>query len=70
MADAQAHILYVEDSEDDRKLYTYFLSKKGFRVSTATNGREALQKALELQPDLILMDLGFPKSEAGRPRRS
>lgn len=53
-------ILIVDDFEDIRDVYSRFLEKEGFRVSLATDGQEALDKAVELQPDLILMDLSLP----------
>ena len=40
---------------------------KGYRVSEAGDGKEGLEKALGLQPHLILMDLGLPKIKVGRP---
>ncbi|HMD96652.1 MAG TPA: response regulator [Terriglobia bacterium] len=54
------HILLVDDSKDNRELYEYFLSLKGFRVTSASDGEEALNKAFELQPDLVVMDLSLP----------
>ena len=41
-------------------MYAYFLSKEGFEVSLAADGQEALDKAFQLQPDLIIMDLSLP----------
>lgn len=60
MSIPQKHILIVDDSDDDRGLYAYYLSHKGYRISKASNGREGQEKAIELQPDLILMDLWLP----------
>ena len=53
-------ILIVDDFRDDREMYSYFLTLKGFQVASAGDGTEALKKAFELQPDLIFMDLGLP----------
>jgi two-component system, cell cycle response regulator DivK len=55
-----AHILIVEDSADDREMFAHFLSMCGYRVSKARDGKEGLEKALTLQPDLILTDLWLP----------
>jgi two-component system, cell cycle response regulator DivK len=55
------HVLFVEDSADDRDLYSHFLSRRGYRVSTAENGREGVEKAFQLHPDVILMDLWMPE---------
>ncbi len=53
-------ILLVEDFDDAREMYREFLEFSGFRVITARDGREALEQARELDPDLVLMDLSLP----------
>lgn len=53
-------ILVVEDSDDIRVLIKFMLEMKGHRVVEATNGREALERAGEEPPQLILMDLSMP----------
>ena len=53
-------ILVVEDFDDAREMYRDYLEFDGFRVETARDGREAIEKARALQPDLILMDLSLP----------
>jgi CheY-like chemotaxis protein len=53
-------ILIVEDFDDAREMYRDYLEFSGFRVETARDGREAIEKAKTLQPDLILMDLSLP----------
>jgi two-component system, cell cycle response regulator DivK len=53
-------VLVVEDYEDARELYAEYLVFAGFRVEQASDGNEALQKALSLVPDVILMDLSMP----------
>jgi len=53
-------VLLAEDFEDARELYREYLEYSGFSVETATNGREAIDKAIALQPDLILMDASMP----------
>ena len=53
-------ILLAEDFEDARDLYKDYLEFSGFTVKTATNGREAINLAASLQPDLILMDASMP----------
>jgi two-component system, cell cycle response regulator DivK len=53
-------ILVVEDFEDAREMYRDYLEFSGFRVETARDGREAIDKAQALDPDLILMDLSLP----------
>jgi two-component system, cell cycle response regulator DivK len=54
-------VLVVDDSEDNREMFTEFLSFSGFRVAQAATGREALDQAFQLLPDLILMDLSLPE---------
>lgn len=54
-------ILIVDDFKDDREMYAHYLTRSGFRVSLASDGQEALDKALQLLPDLILMDLWLPQ---------
>jgi CheY-like chemotaxis protein len=53
-------ILVVEDFEDAREMYRDYLDFAGFRVETARDGLEGIQKARALMPDLILMDLSLP----------
>src|SRR5205814_484150 len=45
---------------DAREMYTEYLEYCGFEVTEAANGMEALQRAVDLQPDIILMDLSLP----------
>src|SRR5215831_11587898 len=53
-------ILVVDDYQDAREMYAEYLQYSGFRVAEAGTGNEALAKAFELKPDLILMDLSLP----------
>ena len=53
-------ILLVEDFEDAREMYRDYLEFSGFRVDTACDGREAIEKAQRINPDLVLMDLSLP----------
>jgi CheY-like chemotaxis protein len=53
-------ILLVEDFDDAREMYRDYLQFAGLRVEAARDGREAIEKARRLQPDLILMDLSLP----------
>jgi two-component system, cell cycle response regulator DivK len=53
-------VLLVEDFADAREMYRDYLEFSGFRVETAGDGREALDKARACRPDLILMDLSLP----------
>ena len=53
-------ILIVEDFDDAREMYRDYLEFAAFRVETARDGREAIEKARRLRPDLVLMDLSLP----------
>lgn len=56
----QPLVLIVDDYEDAREMYAEFLSFSGFRTAEAKNGVEALDQAVKLTPDVILMDLTLP----------
>jgi CheY-like chemotaxis protein len=56
----QQTILLVEDSDDIRLLLKMVLEMKGYRVAEAANGKQAIERALQELPDLILMDLSMP----------
>jgi two-component system cell cycle response regulator DivK len=53
-------VLLVDDYRDARDMYGQYLEYSGYQVSQAANGVEALQRALEDQPAIILMDLSLP----------
>lgn len=56
-------ILVVDDSETQLSLYKYELSPEGYIIITANNGYEAIKKAKECSPDLIIMDINMPKMD-------
>jgi two-component system, cell cycle response regulator DivK len=53
-------LLIVDDAEDSRDLYAYFLSGEGFDVALAADGKAAIDEAIRLAPDLIVLDLSLP----------
>ncbi len=53
-------VLLVDDYPDAREMYTEYLQYSGFEVVEAGNGQEALQRAVDATPDIILMDLSLP----------
>jgi CheY-like chemotaxis protein len=53
-------ILIVEDNNDWRDLLAKFLNRFGYDAIEADSGREAIGKAFEMHPDLILMDIYLP----------
>ena len=53
-------ILIAEDHPDNREMLTRRLERRGYEVHVAENGQEAVEKAKEVSPDLILMDISMP----------
>jgi CheY-like chemotaxis protein len=53
-------VLVVDDYPDAREMYAEYLQFAGFDVIQAGNGIEALERALDSAPDIILMDLSLP----------
>jgi CheY-like chemotaxis protein len=53
-------VLIVEDDLSTRVLYRDYLTHVGFRIIDAHNGNQALSKARELRPDVVLTDLAVP----------
>jgi two-component system cell cycle response regulator DivK len=53
-------VLLVDDYPDAREMYSEYLEFSGFDVVEAGNGMEALQRAVDTAPDIILMDLSLP----------
>jgi CheY-like chemotaxis protein len=62
-------VLVVEDYTDAREMYAAYLSFSGYRVAEATNGVEAIERTLELMPDIILMDLALPRMDGWEATR-
>ncbi|MGB4536289.1 MAG: response regulator, partial [Tenuifilaceae bacterium] len=56
-------ILLVDDEPDILEFVGYNLRKEGFRVYTAANGLDAINRALEVKPHLILMDVMMPEMD-------
>jgi len=56
-----AKILIAEDERDIRDLITFTLRFAGHEVIATANGEEAYQKAQEVVPDLIMMDVRMPR---------
>ena len=56
-------ILIADDETDIRDVVKMKLEASGFKVEGAANGEEAVQKAKELVPDLIILDVVMPKMD-------
>ncbi|WP_394829739.1 response regulator [Pendulispora albinea] len=53
-------VLHVDDDRDQQQLYTTYLRRAGFRVAQANTGIQGVERAIELHPHLIVMDLLMP----------
>lgn len=56
----EPRILLVDDEKDIIEFLSYNLKKEGFLVQSATNGKEAISKAVSFKPHLILLDVMMP----------
>jgi CheY-like chemotaxis protein len=54
-------VLVVDDDSDARMIYSIYLRAMGCDVFTGQDGRAAVDKATDLLPDLIVMDLAMPR---------
>lgn len=54
-------VLLVEDTPELREVYREALEDAGLRVAAAADGLEGLEKAIALQPDVIVMDVRMPR---------
>jgi CheY-like chemotaxis protein len=53
-------VLIVDDDEASRELYSRYFEHSGLRCCEARNGQEAIVRALERHPDVIVMDVVMP----------
>jgi two-component system KDP operon response regulator KdpE len=53
-------ILVVDDDVSIQKLVRLQLKDEGFRAVTATTGEEAIERAFEVRPDLVILDIMLP----------
>jgi twitching motility two-component system response regulator PilH len=53
-------VLIVDDSPTEVHVLSGYLKKHGFAIANAAEGREGIEKARELKPALILMDVVMP----------
>ena len=67
MSDAQRatsnRILVVDDTPANIQSLTAILKEKGYQISVATNGKQALDAVARVQPDLILLDVMMPEMD-------
>ncbi len=60
MESKQRKILVADDEPDILEIVSYNLIKEGYQVFTAKDGNEAIEKAIEVHPDLIILDIMMP----------
>jgi len=58
--DARKTILVVEDDPDMSELICSVLSSAGYSIVSVDNGEKGLEKAHQIKPDLILLDIMLP----------
>ncbi len=58
-------ILVVDDEPKIVKIVAFRLNEQGYQVITASDGQEALRKARQERPDLIILDIMIPKGDGG-----
>jgi len=54
------HILIIDDSPTEVHVFKSMLMNNDIEVSVAKNGEEGIEKAIEIKPDCILMDVVMP----------
>lgn len=59
----QGHVLVVDDEEANRTLLRSLLEAEGHRVTEAADGKEALEKVVEIFPDVVLLDVMMPRMD-------
>lgn len=53
-------VLIVEDTASERELLSHYLRESGYSVIAAVSAKEALDKAVELKPDVVITDVVMP----------
>ena len=53
----------ADDNEINSEILVEYLEERGYNILAAWNGEEALEKAAEFAPDIILMDIQMPKMD-------
>jgi two-component system alkaline phosphatase synthesis response regulator PhoP len=58
-----AKILVVDDESEITEIVETFLTEAGYKVTVANSGNEAIKKAKEFKPDVILLDIMMPGTD-------
>ena len=64
-ADAASTILIIDDNADMVLAVSMPLEAAGYQVASASSGREGLEKVVEVEPDLIILDVMMETGTAG-----
>jgi two-component system, cell cycle response regulator DivK len=54
-------VLVIDDDVDTRRIYCDYLKMKGLTTFSASDGRSGIDKANDLKPDAIILDLAMPR---------
>jgi signal transduction histidine kinase len=63
LSPADSRILIVDDAPANIQALTAILRDRGYQLSVATNGRQALEVLSKIRPDLILLDVVMPEMD-------
>lgn len=63
-------VLIVDDSPTERHILSQLLLGGGYEVSTADNGDEGVERAKQIKPDLIIMDVVMPGTNGFQATRA
>ncbi len=66
MSTGPGRVLVVDDSDTIRTLITMNLELEGFEVVTASDGQEALDKVIDVGPDVVTLDVVMPRMDGFR----
>lgn len=61
--DQTIEVLLIEDDPAVLEMYRMKLELDGYRVNTAADGEQGLQRAHELMPDIVFLDIRLPKKD-------
>jgi CheY-like chemotaxis protein len=65
-----AYVLLVEDDRQNYEMLTRRLQRRGYDVTLATDGKQAVERARVTKPDLILMDIRLPEQDGYEATRA
>jgi len=63
-------ILVVDDSPTERHIMTQLLESAGYEISTAEGGDEGVERARQIMPDLVIMDVVMPGTNGFQATRA